>query len=112
MLKIAMRACRLMLSKEILDKEPNAHTWVDENILPKGGDINSQREQIAKLYGGAKKGSEILRYATFFTDILPSMLHSGMDIPTFEMRLVRALVPIAPYLQCFIEGHENWTPDN
>jgi len=104
MIKLAMRACRLFLQRELLGKEPMGAQFAPK-ILP---DLEEQATQLAKLYPGSK-GSEMQRYAEFFKDILPNMLTPLMDVSTFEMRLVRALVPIAPYLQSFIEGQENWT---
>lgn len=106
MMKLAMRAVRLILQRELTGKEPLAHSFMSESILPK--DLDGQIQQIAKLYPG-KKGSEMQRYPTFFQELLPSMLSPLLEVPVFEMKLVRSLVPIAPYLQCFIDGHENWT---
>jgi hypothetical protein len=107
MLKLAMKACRLFLQKEILAKDPRAVAKFDDiSLLPP--DLEEQASSIAKLYPG-KQGSEIQRYASFFKEILPNMLTPLMDVPSFEIQLVRALVPIAPYLQSFIEGIENET---
>lgn len=105
MMKLGMRAVRLILQRELTAKEPLAHSIIPESVLPK--DLDGQLQQIAKLYPG-KKGSEMQRYPSFFTELLPSILSPRLEIPIFEMKLVRFLVPIAPYLQCFIDGHENW----
>lgn len=108
MMKLAMKAVRLFLQRELTAKEPLASTYVKEGVLPR--ELDHQLQLIAKLYPG-KKGSEMQRYPTFFQEVLPSLLSPLLDVASFEMRLVRSLVPIAPYLQCFIEGHENWTED-
>lgn len=106
MMKLGMRAVRLILQRELTAKEPLSHSVIPESVLPK--DLDGQLQQIAKLYPG-KKGSEMQRYPAFFQELLPSILSPHLEIPVFEMKLVRFLVPIAPYLQCFIDGHENWT---
>jgi hypothetical protein len=106
MLKITMRACRLMLQREVLGKEPLAAQFVPD-CFPT--DLEAQSAQLLKSFSSAKKGSEILRYAAFFQHILPNILTPLLDVASFEMQMVRTLVPIAPYLQCFIEGHDTWT---